>query len=71
MSHEAAECERLEHMGGSQSLVRATSWEHGGSDDEHGNGKDIDKEDEEESTTSFGEGLETDGTKLWKVKCTL
>lgn len=71
MSHEAAERERLERTGESQSFVGAASWERGGSDDEHSGGKDVDEEDEEESTTSFGESSETDGAKLWKVKRTL
>ena len=72
MSHEAAERERLERTGGPPSLIdRAASWERGGPDDEHGGGKDVDEEEEEESTASFGEGSETDGTKLWKAKRTL
>lgn len=72
MSHEAAERERLERTGEPPSLMGGVaSWERGGPEDEHGSGKDVEEEDEEESTTSFGEGSETDGTKLWKAKRTL
>lgn len=70
MSHEAAERERLERTG--EPLVGGVaSWERGGSVDELDGGKDVDEDDEEESTTSFGEGAETDGSKLWKAKRTL
>ena len=65
LSHEAAERERLERTG------EAASWERGGPYDEHSGGKDVDEEDEEETTASFGEGSETDGAKLWKAKRTL
>ena len=71
MSHEAAERERLERTGESTSLMGAASWERGGPEDEHGSGKDVDEEDEEETATNFGEGSETDGAKLWKAKRTL
>ena len=72
LTHEAAERERLERTGESQSLMGgAASWERGGPYDDHGSGKDVDEEDEEESATSFGEGSETDGAKLWKPKRTL
>ena len=70
MSHEAAERERLERTG--EPLAGGVaSWERGGSVDELDGGKDVDEDDEEESTTSFGEGAETDGSKLWKAKRTL
>lgn len=70
MSHEAAERERLERTG-EPPMGGVASWERGGSDDEHGSGKDIDEEDEEEPAASFGEGSEADGAKLWKAKRTL
>ena len=71
LNHEAAERERLERTGEPPLMGGAASWERGGSYDEHGSGKDVDEEDEEESTTSFGEGSEVDGAKLWKAKRTL
>jgi len=72
LNHEAAERERLERTGEPpSSMGGAASWERGGSYDEHGGGKDVDEEDEEDTTASFGEGSETDGAKLWKAKRTL
>jgi len=72
LNHEAAERERLERTGEPpSSMGGAASWERGGPYDEHGGGKDVDEEDEEEATASFGEGSETDGAKLWKAKRTL
>jgi striatin 1/3/4 len=72
MSHEAAERERLERTGELPSFAGGVdSWERGGPVDELDSGKDVDEEDEEESTANFGEGAETDGAKLWKPKRTL
>lgn len=71
LNHEAAERERLERTGEPPLMGGAASWERGGPYDEHSGGKEVDEEDEEESTTSFGEGSETDGAKLWKPKRTL
>ena len=72
MSHEAAERERLERTGQPPSLMGGVaSWERGGAVDELDGGKDVDEEDEEETATSFGEGAEADGAKLWKPKRTL
>ena len=72
LNHEAAERERLERTGEPQSSMGgAASWERGGPYDEHGGGKEVDEEDEEESAANFGEGSETDGAKLWKAKRTL
>jgi striatin 1/3/4 len=72
MSHEAAERERQERSGQAPSLMGGVaSWERGGPVDDLDNGKDVEDEDEEETTTSFGEGPDTDGTKLWKAKRTL
>lgn len=71
MSHEA-ERERLERTGQPSSLMGGvTSWERGGAVDELDGGKDVEEDDEEEPTTNFGEGGETDGAKLWKAKRTL
>ena len=72
MSQEAAERERQERSGQPSSMMGGVaSWERGGPVDELDSGKDVDEEDEEETTTSFGEGPETDGAKLWKPKRTL
>lgn len=72
LTHEAAERERLERTGEPpSSMGGVASWERGGLDDEHGSGKDVDEEDEEETTASFGEGSDTDGAKIWKAKRTL
>lgn len=72
MSHEAAERERLERTGQPPSLMGGVaSWERGGPVDELDGGKEVDEEDEEEVTTSFGEGSESSGTKHWKAKRTL
>lgn len=72
MSHEAAERERLERSGQPPHLMGGVaSWERGGPVDELDGGKEVDEEDEEDTTTNFGEGPETDGAKLWKAKRTL
>lgn len=72
MSHEAAERERLDRSGQPSSLMGGVaSWERGGPVDELDSGKEVDEEDEDETTASFGEGPDTDGTKLWKAKRTL
>ena len=70
LNHEA-ERERLERTGEPHLMGGAASWERGGPYDEHASGKDIDEEDDEEPNTSFGEGSEADGAKLWKAKRTL
>jgi striatin 1/3/4 len=72
LTHEAAERERLERTGEPPSMMGGVaSWERGGPEDEHGGGKDVDEEDDEESTASFGEGSDVDGAKLWRAKRTL
>jgi striatin 1/3/4 len=72
LSHEAAERERIERLGQpSSSMGGVAPWERGGPVDELDGGKDVDEEDDEETTINFGEGPETDGAKLWKAKRTL